>query len=278
MSTTAASGTGRPARSGPARRGGAVTRIHADLRERILSGACPPGAELSQVGLASELAVSRTPLREALRRLEAEKLVVTHANRGVSVAPISLRDAEDSYSVRLLVEPALASSGPGRRAGADLGRMRAELARMRAGGVAAGDFHDAHRAFHRELLRGCPDGMRELIDSHATLIDRYQRLHLAEQPVLAEIASTDAQLLRAWAAGDAHRVRAVLEFHLLDMLLGTVAAFGPGHRFHSLPLVLAGLGIQVSAPVRGGPARARWSGAAAAGLGTRRLVVAARRT
>ncbi|WP_138846134.1 GntR family transcriptional regulator [Rhodococcus pyridinivorans] len=88
-------------------RGNTVERTYDALRERILAGVYRPGVSLSQVRLAEELVVSRTPLREALRRLEAENLVVNHANRGVMVAPIHLGDVEDSYAVRLLVEPAL---------------------------------------------------------------------------------------------------------------------------------------------------------------------------
>ncbi len=76
-------------------RGNAVERTYDVLRERILAGVYRPGVSLSQVRLAEELVVSRTPLREALRRLEAENLVVNHANRGVMVAPIYLGDVED---------------------------------------------------------------------------------------------------------------------------------------------------------------------------------------
>ncbi|HYO40725.1 MAG TPA: GntR family transcriptional regulator, partial [Nocardioidaceae bacterium] len=60
---------------------------YAEVRERIMSGALPQGATVSQEALAAELEVSTTPLREAMRRLSAEGLVVLDAHRDARVAP-----------------------------------------------------------------------------------------------------------------------------------------------------------------------------------------------
>lgn len=75
------------------------------LRQRILSGQLRPGAPLRQEALAEELGVSRIPVREAIRRLEAEGLVSVHAHRGAYVCAISAADVVETFELRLQIEP-----------------------------------------------------------------------------------------------------------------------------------------------------------------------------
>src|SRR3984885_12575828 len=87
------------------RPGTTVEELSQTLRNHIINGRYQPGFRLSQQTLATELKVSRTPLREALSRLAAEGLVVGEANRGMEVAPVHNDHAEQSYGLRLLIEP-----------------------------------------------------------------------------------------------------------------------------------------------------------------------------
>ena len=74
------------------------------LRDAILTGKYAPGMRLVQDDLAEAFGVSRIPLREALRRLEGEGLVVISPNRGAIVRPLSPKDVVDLYDVRLALE------------------------------------------------------------------------------------------------------------------------------------------------------------------------------
>ncbi len=74
------------------------------LREAILTGRYAPGTRLVEENLAAAFGMSRIPLREALRRLEAEGLVVISPNRGAIVRPLSPKDVVDLYDVRLALE------------------------------------------------------------------------------------------------------------------------------------------------------------------------------
>src|SRR5437660_7335913 len=82
-----------------------IAQVHEHLRQRILDGTMPPGAVLSQVQLAQQLGVSRTPLREALRLLQEERLVVAEHNHRVRVAGINLEELESLYASRIMLEP-----------------------------------------------------------------------------------------------------------------------------------------------------------------------------
>lgn len=74
------------------------------LRDAILRGELKPGHRLAQVELSEELGVSRIPLRDALRRLEAEGLVEIDGRRGARVSSLSPGDVEEIYSMRKLLE------------------------------------------------------------------------------------------------------------------------------------------------------------------------------
>lgn len=74
--------------------------VYETLRNAIVFGQLPPGRRLLERELALELAVSRTPIREALRRLSEEGLVVGVPNRGAVVRTVTLQEAEDVYAVR----------------------------------------------------------------------------------------------------------------------------------------------------------------------------------
>ena len=112
MATTR-SGTDRSRGRSPTERpGDTVGRAYTRLLELILEGTYLPGRRLSQHELSQQVGVGRTPLREALRLLEADGFVVSTANRGVAVAPAELGSAEELYAVfRELVWPAYKESG-----------------------------------------------------------------------------------------------------------------------------------------------------------------------
>src|SRR5579862_2692037 len=80
------------------------SQIVSKLREAILSGHFKPGERLVESTLCEMVNVSRSSLREALRRLEGEKLILNVPNRGPSVAEISWVEAEEIYNARILLE------------------------------------------------------------------------------------------------------------------------------------------------------------------------------
>ncbi|MGB8879972.1 MAG: GntR family transcriptional regulator, partial [Solirubrobacteraceae bacterium] len=81
-----------------------VDQVYTAIRERISSGSLPRGARVHQEDLAEELGVSRTPVREALRRLAAEGLVEMRTNRGARVADVDQIGMRESYEARTVLE------------------------------------------------------------------------------------------------------------------------------------------------------------------------------
>jgi DNA-binding GntR family transcriptional regulator len=125
---------------------------YVQIRALILEGEMPSGARLSQLELAEELGISRTPVREALRRLAGEGLVDALPQRGFRVADLGLEAVMRRLEVRMLLEPGIARLAAARREPADLVAMR-EAISLEAAARDSRDIHDASRLFHMSLAR-----------------------------------------------------------------------------------------------------------------------------
>jgi DNA-binding GntR family transcriptional regulator len=136
------------------------------IRGYVLGGEVPQGARLGQVELAERLGISRTPVREALRRLAGEGLVDFHSNRGFRVADLGLDAVLRRLEVRAILEPGIAALAAERRTGRDLDLMREAIADEEGArdGIEA---HDASRRFHIALARA--SGNEELVRVIASL-------------------------------------------------------------------------------------------------------------
>ncbi len=91
----------------------AVDLVTAEIRRAVLTGALPPGEQFSIRELARQLGVSHIPVREALRRLEGQGLVILTQARSAAVAPLSEADLTAIYRLRLRIEPDLAGRSAG---------------------------------------------------------------------------------------------------------------------------------------------------------------------
>ncbi len=124
------------------------------IKERILNLAYRPGQPLVETDLAAELGISRTPIREALRRLENEGLVVNTGGRGRSVYGLSVKDTRELFDIKIAVESLVARRAAERVTEAQLKHMRQALVEMRAA-AAAGDTEawlQADGRFHDNLF------------------------------------------------------------------------------------------------------------------------------
>jgi DNA-binding GntR family transcriptional regulator len=203
---TAASTAGPP--EGPERGERAISsvdRVHQALRERILSGQYAPGSRLILTRLSEEHGVSFIPIREALQRLEAERLVVTETNRGARVAEISIADMRDIYETRVVLEQhAIREAIP--RIDADaLARANHALTEMQER-FDAGDERAAfaaHERFHFTLYESAGSSWTMHVIRHLwASAGRYLRLAASVRPAPAEFVAEHRAIYEAVAAGD----------------------------------------------------------------------------
>jgi DNA-binding GntR family transcriptional regulator len=164
----------RPGRPGSARRASSAARAYDVAKARLLDGTYEPGTLLSENELARELGISRTPVREAFLKLEAEDLLALYPRRGALVRPISPSEADDVLEARLLIEShcaARVAADGGQVAGALRASVAEQERALRDGG---GPFVVADREFHRLIVAG--NGNELLTRQYDALRDRQQRI------------------------------------------------------------------------------------------------------
>jgi DNA-binding GntR family transcriptional regulator len=156
------------------------------LREAIVTGAIAPGVRLTEVALASRMALSRGTIRAALHRLVTEGLVVQRPYAGWEVSSLTARDAWELYTLR--------------------GALEALAARLAAKNMDATKRHTLLEAFERLKVAAGSDDPKAITDAdlgvHKTIVSLSGHRRLAEQYALVEhqvrmyIASTNARLPR----------------------------------------------------------------------------------
>jgi DNA-binding GntR family transcriptional regulator len=123
------------------------------LRELVLTGDIPPGARVNEVELAQRLGISRGPLREAIRHLASEGLLVLAPHRGASVPTSDAADVRALFELRTALECAAAELAASRRSEADVVRLRAVCDESRRAYSAGERFpYRLDLAFHQALL------------------------------------------------------------------------------------------------------------------------------
>lgn len=124
------------------------------LREQIFAGALPPGSFLDEAALCERLAISRTPLREALKVLVAEGLLRHEPRRGCFVAEITERDLDDLFPVIALLEGRAAHEATRKAVAADIAALdvlHQRLQQFASEGLIA-DYYEANYAIHEAFI------------------------------------------------------------------------------------------------------------------------------
>jgi DNA-binding GntR family transcriptional regulator len=155
---------------------GLVATVYDQIRSDIMSGHFEPGSALGEIALATRYGTSRTPVREALQRLEQEQLV-ERAARGMQVRVSSPEEILDIYEVRIVLEATTARAAALHRSGLDMMRIISAQEAMKHLAVEADGRAraEANRVFHEAIWSA----------SHSpTLLDLLQRLntHLIRYP------------------------------------------------------------------------------------------------
>ncbi|MES1201312.1 MAG: GntR family transcriptional regulator [Pseudomonadota bacterium] len=189
--------------------------VYADLRKRLVTGKMTPGCELSTRGLAQELGVSQTPVRDALSRLAAEGAVDIRSKRRVQVPAMTPARFDDLLRCRLMLEPEAAALALPHMDAERIARLR-EIDAALDTAIARGDaeaYMDGNHAFHFTLYRAqSRTTLTQLIETlwlqfgpfmrtvygrlgNATLVDQHR---LAVEAIVAK----DAEALRKAIAAD----------------------------------------------------------------------------
>jgi DNA-binding GntR family transcriptional regulator len=195
----------------------AAERVYTHVKQAVLDRRYQGGTLLSEGELAEAVGVSRTPVREALLRLEVEGLLKLYPKKGALVLPVSAQEIADVVETRLLVEQhAVAKVVPA--AGLLLTKLEELLDKQRAH-AAAGDlaaFAVADRCFHAEIVQAAGNAI--LAQLYDQLRDRQLRMGVAtmhaEPGRIAKSITEHTEILDALRAGDAGAASTLVRRHL----------------------------------------------------------------
>lgn len=210
--------------------GGASTRhAYEQLRSRILCGELAPGTTFSQVQLATELGVSRTPLREAVRLLQTEGLLQSEPKRRVRVAPVTAEDFEDLYAMRIVLDSLAVRLTVPRLSEAELAAVRVAYFETTSAAAAAdiARYREAHRRFHFGLFVHAGTRLERQVEDLWDHAERYRRLyleHAGELEHVVRIVQRDhAAIMEAAQVTDAGLAARRMAEHLARTALVTLA-------------------------------------------------------
>ena len=194
-------------------------QVHTSLLDAIVSGELPPGARLRDTELAAELGVSRTPVREALQRLEDEGLVQTVPGALTRVAPLDVRDARDAVPVIAALHAVATREAVPRLTPHDIEALRRANAAFAAGYAAAdvGAAIAADDEFHSLFVQVAANAeLRRTLDR---LMPRMRRLVLARlrTEMDQDPARQHEEIIAAAERGDARAAAELVEENWLGL-------------------------------------------------------------
>jgi DNA-binding GntR family transcriptional regulator len=184
------------------------------IRDRILSGQVAAGTPLRQEQLAAELGISRIPLREALKQLEAEGLVTIASHKGATVAELSIAEIDELFQLRLRLETWVLELAVPNLSSTDLAALDALLAEQEAPDNLA-RWGDLNWQFHEVMYRAAdrPVTLKMLKRIHDN-IDRYLRFEISSTNGRARAIREHQALLDLCRAGDVDQAVKLLEAHI----------------------------------------------------------------
>jgi DNA-binding GntR family transcriptional regulator len=196
----------------------AVDLVTAEIRRAVLTGTLAPGEQFSIRDLAEQLGVSHIPIREALRRLESQGLILLPQARSASVAPLSFADLDAIYRLRYVVELPLAGASVGRRSADEIDHLNQllELSRDLDPDIS----WQAHYDFHEALVHpAANDWDGRILHTLWFAAERYTHLVFDPTQITDEERArryeTHRVLRDAALAADADAMSEALHQHLL---------------------------------------------------------------
>ena len=240
--------------AGGVRARGIGAKIYADLRAELVSLKRLPGEPISEAELAKSYGFSRTPAREAVRKLADEGLVEIFPQSGTFVSRIPLAALPEAIVIRKALEETSARLAAERARRSQIIALLACLERQREASRACDRdaFHQTDEAFHRAIAEAAGyRGIWSVVEQVKVHVDRYRRLTLPQAGRMARAIREHAAIAAAIEAGDGVRAARAMGVHL-DGLLSDI----PGIRRLN-PDYFAGDAPGRGARIHGGRARPR---------------------
>ena len=230
-----------------------VGAVYERLRTAILRGEIEAGATVPQATLARDFGAGRTPLREALRMLERDGLVISEPNRSVRVAPLSGEDFEELCTMRVALEAVAVRISVPTLTSADLANLEGYMAQMEHY-QKVGDYAGVrapHRAFHRLLVAASGQRVSGEISDLSDHSERY-RLRFGGYGSWEDRRAEHRGILDAAAAGDPDLAAVRLAEHYARTAILVFGVLEPEHDLGRLRTAISAVAPSAEAALGSG--------------------------
>lgn len=212
-----------------------VAQIADTLREGVILGHLKPGERIRQDDFATQLGVSRTPLREAFRVLENEGWLISRPRVGAEVAGLTAVEAEEIALMRLLLEPfagRIATVAHEASEEAVVDRLLHEASQPMKGLSDMGAIDDANRALHFTIYgiasETIPAALAATLEHHWQRFSRYRRLYWTEPSDQMRSIPDHEHIVDSWKRRDAGAVEREVARHVLTAVIALIQRLEPG--------------------------------------------------
>lgn len=192
-------------------------RAYFGLRDQLITLVIRPGEPIDDVAIAADLQLGRTPIREALKRLEDDRLVIAYPRRGTFATNVDITDLAHINEIRLQLEPLAARDAAERASAAQREEMRGLLAEFAEGAPsAATDLIRLDLRVHRSFYRasGNPH-LEDVLIRYHNLATRMFCLFVERMPDVGTHINEHVDLLEAILAGEADRAAELARAHVV---------------------------------------------------------------
>ena len=191
--------------------------VYEELKMQILKGSFIPGTRMMEVELAEEMGVSRTPIREAIRKLEKEGLVTIEPRRGAYASMISTEDMVEILEVRQDLEGLAAYFAADRMTDAQMEALR-QVSASYDDAVKRGNMEDMIKhdtRFHHIIVESCRNKILvQMIEQLQELVLRFRYIYYDNFRRAENMPEEHAAILAAIAEGNADKARAAADIHV----------------------------------------------------------------
>lgn len=192
-----------------------VERAYRNLKASIVDGRYRPGASLSEVGLAAEHGMSRTPIREGLARLWQEGYLDRVVGHGYFVARVTVQQIHDTFDVRRLLEGAAAERAAERATADDIERLRALATVPMDSTIDYRTSESANVRFHLAIAAAAHNDLAmELIERCLAQVDRFMSLGVNFGKFTETATDAHVRIAETIASHDPAAAREAMEEHL----------------------------------------------------------------
>ena len=194
------------------------TEVYRIIKQRIIEGTLAPGLPINEVDLATDLNVSKTPVREVLHQLEREGFVATTPGRGSTVSPITFQDIREIYEMREIIECCAAKRGALRCDKNEVLESKRQLEKMLGKDPDPESFPwGKEENIHQLIIRSV--GNEKLFETYMGLIDHIKRIRIQflnrfTRQRHDQLIQEHIQILDAFIDGEGEKAELAVQTHL----------------------------------------------------------------